>query len=210
MALAISAAAEVVVLKDGGFTARPLPANTDPVDVAYLTDGTLGVNLRDYDTHHVDEIATFTSNGVRTDSAVVSAPHMVAIANKFVTVSNQLTTLDGQAQVSASIPLGVTSNSFQPVTVRPIAVLSSGNVALASSDGVLFANVSSGQTMDLRLASVSCYPSMIALPPGVTLLPSPATCFESPLLVAADAAGNVWIVVPDHTNEIGLLRGITF
>ena len=210
VAIAQSAAAQVTVLRNGTFSSWPLPANTAPVDVAYLEDGTLGVGLADYATHHVDKVATFSQAGGRALTEGVAGSHMVGHGDRFLTVTDHIIAIDNQARVAATVSLSSATNHAQPITVRPITVLPSGNIAEPSTDGVLLANVSNGQTTDERLPMGPCVPSSAALPPGVTTPASPASCPSSPLLVAADGSHNLWLVLPQRQNEIAVVAGVDY
>ncbi|MHB8719052.1 MAG: hypothetical protein ACYDAC_09210 [Candidatus Dormibacteria bacterium] len=210
VALAISAAEQIVILSNGAFSTWSLPPATTPVSVAYLTDGTLGASLADYSTHHVDEIVTRSPDAVAYRGHV-SVPDLAATSTRFVTVNDgDVAAIDGHARVSRTMPLALSGTTDQPITVRSATALPSGNVALPSRDGVLFVDVWSGQTTDAQLPKTTCGGSTVGLPAGVTPLPSSGTCAVSPLLLAADGAGNVWMMTPDHATAIGLLSGIHF
>lgn len=210
VALAISAAAAVTVFDAGTFSSRSLPSGTEPVDVAYLVDGTLGVNLVDFATHRTDEVETFSAAGVSTLRAQLPAPRLVANGDTLVTITDHVTSIDAQARVRASLPLVASRNQGQPISVYPMAALPSGNVVVPSKDGVVLANVSTGQSVDLQFPPVACWGPGVALPPGVTLPPTPSNCPEHPVLVAADAVQNVWMILPDDQHQIALLAGIGF
>lgn len=204
VALAISASAQVTLFEHGVFSAWPLPANTGPVDVAYLPDGTLGINLANYASHHTDEVATFTATGDRTLSATVSAPHLVARGSSFVSVSSVQTTLDRRANVTSATPLHLSGAQAQPVTAVQPTVLQTGTVVIPSTDGILL-TLPTGGTTDVAFPAVPCFSRSGSLPPHVQPPLSSAVCHESPVVVAADAADNVWMLLPDHADQIAFV-----
>jgi streptogramin lyase len=215
VAMAISAAAQVTVLSQGQFDAWPLPAGTDPVDVAFLNDGTLGVNLDDYATHRIDEVATFTSNGGRTDSGVIATevPSLVSTGDAFVSAGTYMATIGDQAQVLRTANLAASGNpEASPIVSLPMSVLPSGNLVLPSMDGISLINSSSGQVTDVALSGGLCgspTANMPAPPANFSLRPTPAGCPEIPLFVAADRDGNLWLIEPDQ-EQIAVVQGITF
>ncbi len=206
VAIAISASAQMVAFDGHGFKEWMLPSNTDPLDVAYLDDGTLGVSLNDYATHQVDKISTFTPTGVRTDSSTVSAWDLASVGTTFVTLTRQVTTVNSRGQVSGAANLASSSDAsaVQPVSVRPIGILPDGDVIAASTNGVMAVNRVTGETSDVRLPLVSCLPPTASIPVGYT--PSASKdCPQIPILLTPDASGDVWLLLPDAPQEVAEL-----
>ncbi len=210
VALAILDADQVVVFHAGRFVDRSLPTNTVPEDVAYLADGTLGVSLTDYNTHHRDRVVTFTPSGARSESQLVDVWNLVSTGTQFVSVANQMVVFNAHAQVTAAVPF-VPAIKPSPIEISALGILPNGDLMMEGWDGVLVASVSSGATVDLRFPRVACSgPSSISIPPGFTAAPTsnPAElCAQKPNLVASDGAGDIWMVLGDP-SEIDVVEGV--
>jgi hypothetical protein len=209
VALAIADADQVVVFHNGRFIDWSLPKNTVPADVAYLHDGTLGVTLDDFNTHHRDRVVTFAPNGARSESQLTDVWNLVSTGTEFVTVTNQMIVFDARAQVTATVPF-VPAIKPSPIDISALGILPNGDLMMEGWDGVLVTSLSSGTTVDLRFPSVACSePPSIGIPPGFTPLPSSAgrLCAQKPQLVASDGAGDVWMVLTNQ-SEIAVLEGV--
>jgi hypothetical protein len=210
VALAMLDADQVVVFHAGRFVTWPLPTNTVPHDVAYLNDGTLGVSLADYNTHHFDRVVTFAPNGKRSESPLVDVMNLVSTGMQFVSVANQILVFNADAQLSATVPF-VPAVKPSPIDISALGILPNGDLMMEGWDGVLVSSLSNGATVDLRFPRVTCPDqSSIAIPPGVTPpTPYPAgyLCTQKAQLVASDGTGDVWMVL-DNSSEIDVLEGV--
>ncbi|MHB8718457.1 MAG: NHL repeat-containing protein [Candidatus Dormibacteria bacterium] len=208
VALAIDAASQVTVLHGGQFQVWPLPEGTDANQVAYLADGTLGANLDDYPTHHTDELATFTPLGHRSVSSGVYVPNLAAVGGRFISVgAATLTSFDTLAHASPAVPL-TGLGAAKPVDERPVTVLPSGDVAMASTDGVIVVNVTTGATSDDPLPKDFCLPASAPRPPlpsVATYPPASALCPVVPELLSADGQGTIWLKLPEAQGAIASL-----
>ncbi len=213
VALALSASSQVVMFSGSAFSAWDLPPNTTPRDVAYLSDGILGVALNDFVTHNADKLATFTTAGLRTDSASLSAWDLASNGTNFLTIASSIATIDAEAQVTSSVPVAADPGSGgrapTPVIQGPVSVLPDGSVLVPSSDGVMAVNASSGQAADISLPFTSCSSSNVAFPHGFTPSASPAaqTCPDTPLMVDTDGAGDIWAQLQSSPDSIELIDG---
>ncbi|MFZ2034564.1 MAG: hypothetical protein WAW53_12480 [Candidatus Dormiibacterota bacterium] len=210
VALAISNADQVVVFHAGRFVDRSLPTNTVPEDVAYLADGTLGVALADFNTHHRDRVVTFTPSGARSESQLVDVWNLVSTGTQFVSVTTQMVVFNAHAQLIAMVPF-VPAIKPYPISISALGILPNGALMMEGWDGVLVASLSSGTTVDLRFPRVDCSgPSSISYPPGVsppTPYPAGYLCAQKAQLVASDGAGDVWMVL-GNPSEIDVLEGV--
>jgi hypothetical protein len=210
VALAIEDADQVVVFHAGRFADWSLPRNTVPEDVAYLDDGTLGVTLADFNTHHRDRLVTFTAGGTGSESPLVDVWNVVSTGTRFVTVTGQMLIFNARAQLTATVPF-VPAIRPSPIDISALGILPDGTLMMAGWDGVIVANVSGGMTIDLRFPRVTC-PDLSSISPPVgapTMTPYPAgyRCTQAPELVASDGAGDVWMTL-GNPSEIDLLERV--
>jgi hypothetical protein len=210
VALAILDSDQVVVFHAGRFVDWSLPLNTVPQDVAYLEDGTLGVSLSDYNTHHFDRVVTFTPSGKRSESPSAEVMNLVSTGTHFVSVANQMVVFNAHAQLTAMVPF-VPAIKPSPISISALGILPNGELMMEGWDGVLVASLSSGTTVDLRFPRVACSgPSSISYPPGVsppTPYPVGYLCAQKPQLVASDGAGDVWMTL-SNPSEIDVVEGV--
>jgi hypothetical protein len=212
VALALSASSQIVVLTGNAFSAWDLPRNTTPRDVAYLSDGTLGVALNDFVTHNADKLATFTTAGVRTDSPSLSAWDLASNGTSFLTIASTITTVDAEASVTNSVPISASqgggANAPTPVIQGPVSVLQDGNVLVPSSDGLMAVDASNGQAADVSLPFTTCSSANEAFPYGFTPRASAGeTCPNTPLMVSSDESGDIWAQLASSPDSIELIDG---
>lgn len=78
---------------------------------------------------------------------------------------------------------------------------------MASKDGVMSANRSTGRTQDTPITLGSCLPYAASIPVGATL---PAvgntSCPQIPILLATDGAGDIWLTLPQSQSDTLVLE----
>jgi sugar lactone lactonase YvrE len=198
VALAIDDDDDVVLFRAGRFVTWSLPVNTQPEDVAYLNDGTLGVSLSDLNTHTYDRVVTYTPTGVRRESAPVDVYHLASNGTEFVSVDDQIVTFNARAQLTATLPF-VPTLKPKVLIISPLAVLPNGKLLLRSGDGVLVASLTTGATYVVQLPRVAC-PTAISSSAGGTSSPAGSLCEEYPDVVTSDGAGDLWMLLANETQ----------
>jgi hypothetical protein len=205
VALAIQDADQVVLFRGGRFVDWSLPVTTVPKDVAYLNDGTLGVSLSDFKTHQFDRLVTYTPSGARSESQLVDVGNLISTGTQFVSsepLADQVTVFNAHAQLTATVRFvpAITPNS------SGLGILPDGELVAGGGDGVLIANLPSGATVDLRFPGVACpNPISFSVPPSY---PPGHLCEQTPLVVATDGAGDVWMVLSNHPQKVDVLEGV--
>jgi hypothetical protein len=193
VALAIYDTDQVVVFRDGRFVDWSLPTNTEPWDVAYLKDGTLGVSLSDLNTHTYDRVVTYTPSGARSESQLVDVYHLASTGTQFVSVENQIVVFNASAQLTATLQF-VPTLKPKVLIISPISVLPNGDLLLRSGDGVLVSSLTTGATVVLQLPRAACpNPISFSVPPPSH--PAGYLCEQIPNLVASDGEGDLWMLL---------------
>lgn len=205
VALAIQDADQVVVFRGGRFVGWSLPVNTVPEDVAYLNDGTLGVSLSDFNTHHYDRVVTYTRSGARSESPLVDVFKLASTGTRFVSVDKQMDIFNADARLTATVPFVPAINPTLVIT-GGLGILPNGDLMVRSGDGILVASLSTGATVTLQLPRAACPNSIsFSVPPP----PHPAgyLCEQTPYLVASDGAGDLWMTLGNET-QIDVVEGV--
>ena len=204
VALAIDDTDEVVLFRGGRFVDWSLPANTEPLDVAYLKNGTLGVSLLDFDTHTYDRIVTYTPNGARSEGPLVDVYHLASTGTQFVSVENQIVLFNARAQLTATLQF-VPTLKPKVLIISPLGILPNGDLLLQSGDGVLVASLTTGVTAVLQVPRAACpNPLSSSVPPASH--PAGSLCEQIPSLVTSDGAGDLWMVLGDEL-QIDVVEG---
>jgi hypothetical protein len=205
VALGVAYAPLVVIFHDGKLTSWPLPAKTQAQDVAYLSDGTLGVTLDDEATGRADRFVTFSPGGLRSESPPVLVWSVLSTGTRFVTVALQIVVFDARAQVTGEVPFVPTINP-ESFSGFDLGILPDGDLMTTYRAGLLVANISTGETTELQLPRTTCpNPDDISPPfpadtPTMTPYPAGYLCPQSAGLMAADGAGDIWMTLGNQSQ----------
>jgi hypothetical protein len=205
VALAIYDADQVVVFRDGRFSDWPLPLNTQPLDVAYLTDGTLGVSLSDLNTHTYDRVVTYTPAGARSESQLVDVYHLVSTGTQFVSVENQIVVFNARAQLIRTLQI-VPALKPNALIMNSLGVLPDGDLLVRSGDGILVSSLTTGATIVLQLPRAAC-PNPISYSVPLPTHPAGYLCEQTPDVLATDGSGDLWMTLGNETH-IDVVEGV--
>ena len=204
MALAIDDTDEVVLFRGGRFVDWWLPANAEPLDVAYLKNGTLGVSLLDFDTHTYDRIVTYTPNGARSEGPLVDVYHLASTGTQFVSVENQIVLF----QCSCAAHGDVCSRSnFQAQSAHHQSARNppQRRPPFAERGWPASQSLTTGVTAVLQVPRAACpNPLSSSVPPASH--PAGSLCEQIPSLVTSDGAGDLWMVLGDK-SQIDVVEG---
>lgn len=211
IAIAISLASSVEVFDPsaGTFSQIAMPAVSDsPQSLAYAPDGTLGVGIANYQTHHlttalvirpgssgvpvpvsVPDSGTITSYG--TSGFIVGAAHP-----SLLTVTGNVTPI--------AVPAAATE-AHSSDGGRPLVVLHGGRLGVITSAGVLEYPGNATSVVSATAASATLQLPGVKCPVPISTSGSPppaphGPCHPYPSVLAVDGAGGIW-VVPNTTNE---------
>ncbi len=208
--IAVAGASELVTFDPGRqvFERASLPKFGDANDVAILSDGTIAVGMRNYDTGKPDTVLIRQPGKedilVPTESWFVEAAgdHFLAGLNGLASITKQ----------GGRTPISQAGNQLNPNTRAKL--LKDGRIAVTTSDGILVLDERTRRQEKLPFPSGDCSPQLAgrqARPDGVTPSgPSGQRCFSSARFLATDSAGNLYFAGTAGSGNVERVDGTTF
>jgi hypothetical protein len=202
--IGMTAASSLQVFEPAGqaFTSIALPKIGEVQGIAALLNGTVAVAMQNLtEPGNPDDTVVLVS-----PSGVISTVHT---ESGFVTSNGRLfgagqathATFDGAGVVTA-VPVNSSDTPSERIQPSMGALLPDGRMVLATSGGVAIASPSS--TEYLGLPSRAC--PGISVPSSALLPPATGTeCPVSPVALAVDSAGNIWIAPNLPQDAVGLI-----
>jgi len=194
IAVAVSASTTLQIFSVASqqFTQIGLPAIGEPQGVAYASDGTLAVSMRDLTGNPRGTLVVVKSDG-RSSTVSVDAGFLSSMGTEFITGVQTLIVVTTSG-VTRSVPNAATS---EIPSGTEAAVLPDGRIASRGLHGLVIVNPSDGSVKRLDLPSAPCGVGSHPIRPGDPTLVTPnPTCelARYALRITADGGGDIWFL----------------
>jgi hypothetical protein len=206
LAVATSASNSVEFYNDTTqeFAQMSLAGGGEPLDLAYLSDGTLGIATTDWDNPDgggTDLVELVGPSG-QLGQAHVDATNISAGGTAFVVTAGGSSlaqvapgsSLDPTSNLSATNITNIPVSNMQLLVGSPALSFGNGSVLASTKDGFVKLNLASQQAVAFDLPTYSCSGLSVPPQPGGPSVEPPVTktCQSYPLSYSVDVDGNVW------------------
>ncbi len=186
------------------FSTIPLPQIGWIQGLASLRDGTVAVAMVNQTEHpfQADALILISPSGSE-ESLDTGSEYVTSNGDLFLAGATTWATIDAAGGITP-VSVAPTSGRDQRINPDEGAILGDGRIVLGTGGGIAVVNGPS--TLYLDLPTWTCTGNLISFPvPPPSLPANGVQCGQTPMVLAVDGAGNVWIVPNLPQSEVGLI-----